>query len=104
VTYNYGDTTAYSGDACRRFRRFWDAGRPTLLQHIDAIDAAIGQIHQEVDARVEPFRTAIEILSSIPGINDLSPEVTVYRGSCARTYSRTDQVISARRWTRHAPL
>ncbi len=48
-----------------------------LLQHIDAIDAAIGQIDQEVDAHVEPFRTAIEILSSIPGISDLSAGVIV---------------------------
>ena len=46
----------------------------TLFQDIDAIDAAIGQIDQEVDAHVEPFRTAIEILSSIPGISDLSAE------------------------------
>ena len=50
------------------------AGQPTLLQHIDAKDAAIGQIDQEVDAHVEPFRTAIETLSSIPGINDLNTE------------------------------
>jgi hypothetical protein len=42
-------------------------GQATLLQHIDAIDAAISQIDQEVGAHVEPFRTAIEILSSIPG-------------------------------------
>ena len=48
-----------------------------LLQHIDAIDDAIGQIDQEVDAHVEPFRTAIQILSSIPGISDLSAEVIV---------------------------
>ena len=48
-----------------------------LLQHIDAIEAAIGQIDQEVDAHVEPFRTAIEILSSIPGISDLSAGVIV---------------------------
>jgi transposase len=46
-----------------------------LLQHIDAIDAAIGQIDQEVDANVEPFRTAIKILSTIPGISQLSAEV-----------------------------
>jgi transposase len=31
-----------------------------LLQHIDAIDAAITQIDQEVDAQVEPFRTAVQ--------------------------------------------
>jgi hypothetical protein len=40
----------------------------------DAIDATIGQIDQEADAHVEPFRTAIEILSSISGISDLSTE------------------------------
>jgi hypothetical protein len=31
-----------------------------LLRHIDAIDAAITQIDQEVDAQVEPFRTAVQ--------------------------------------------
>jgi transposase len=46
-----------------------------LLQHIDAIDAAITEIDQEVDANIEPFRTAIKILSTIPGISQLSAEV-----------------------------
>jgi transposase len=35
-----------------------------LLQHIDAIDAAITQ--------VEPFRTAVQLLTTIPGISELS--------------------------------
>jgi transposase len=48
-----------------------------LLQHIDAIDAAITQIDQEVDGKVEPFRTAIEILSTIPGVHELSAAVIV---------------------------
>jgi transposase len=43
-----------------------------LLQHIDAIDAAITQIDQEVDAQVEPFRTAVQLLTTIPGISELS--------------------------------
>jgi transposase len=47
------------------------------LQHIDTLDAAITQIDQEVDANVEPFRTAIKILSTIPGISDLSAAVIV---------------------------
>jgi len=42
------------------------------LQQIDAIDAAIGDVDQEVDQQVEPFRTAIQLLSTIPGINELS--------------------------------
>jgi transposase len=46
-----------------------------LLQHIDAIDAAVAAIDQEVDANVEPFRQAITILSTIPGVSQLSAEV-----------------------------
>ena len=42
------------------------------LQQIDAIDGAIGEIDQEVDAQVEPFRTAIQLLTTIPGVSDLS--------------------------------
>jgi transposase len=48
-----------------------------LLQHIDAIDAAITQIDQEVDGKLEPFRTAIQIVSTIPGVGELSAEVIV---------------------------
>jgi transposase len=42
------------------------------LQQIDAIDAAIDQIDPEVDALVEPFRTAVQLLTTIPGIDALS--------------------------------
>jgi transposase len=45
------------------------------LQQIDAINAAIGEIDQEVDAQVEPFRTAIQLLTTIPGISELSAGV-----------------------------
>ena len=46
-----------------------------LLQHIDAIDADITEIDQEVDENIEPFRTAIKIRSTIPGVRKLSEEV-----------------------------
>ena len=46
-----------------------------LLQHIDAIDAAIAAIDHEVEANVEPFRIAIKILSTIPGVGKLGAEV-----------------------------
>ena len=42
------------------------------LQQIDAIDAAIGEINPEVDALVEPFRTTVQLLTTIPGIDELS--------------------------------
>jgi transposase len=45
------------------------------LQQIDAIDAAIEQIDQEVDADVEPFRAAIALLTSIPGVSVLGAEI-----------------------------
>ena len=47
------------------------------LDQIDAFDAAIARIDEEVSANVEPFRTAIEMLSTIPGISTLSAEVIV---------------------------
>jgi transposase len=42
------------------------------LQQIDAIDAAIGDIDREVDAHVEPFRTTVQLLTTIPGVDQLS--------------------------------
>jgi transposase len=45
------------------------------LQQIDALDAAIEQIDQEVDADVEPFRAAIALLTTIPGVSELSARI-----------------------------
>ncbi len=47
------------------------------LDQIDAFDAALARIDEEVSANVEPFRAAIEMLSTIPGIGTLSAEVIV---------------------------
>jgi transposase len=51
-----------------------------LKLHLDQIDCfveAIARLDEEVNANVEPFRAAIELLSSIPGISHLSAEVLV---------------------------
>jgi transposase len=42
------------------------------LKQIDALDAAIANIDQEVEAGIAPFRTAVEQVVSIPGVKDLS--------------------------------
>jgi len=42
------------------------------LQQIDAIDKVIGEIDQEVDAQIEPFRTTVHLLTTIPGVDELS--------------------------------
>ena len=47
------------------------------LQQIDAFDAAIARIDQEVEANLGPFRTAIELLNSIPGVSALGAQVIV---------------------------
>ena len=45
------------------------------LQQIDALDVAIGTLDREVDARIEPFRTAVELMLDIPGIGNLSARI-----------------------------
>jgi transposase len=47
------------------------------LDQIDAIDAAIARIDEEVSANAEPFRAAIEQLTAIPGISPLAAQVLV---------------------------
>jgi transposase len=45
------------------------------LQQIDAIDAALDQIDREVEGRIAPFRIAVELLITIPGISELSARI-----------------------------
>ena len=45
------------------------------VQHIDALDAALNAIDREVDIHIEPFREAVLLLTTIPGVNDLSAQV-----------------------------
>jgi transposase len=42
------------------------------LDQIDALDVAIGKIDQEVEASIAPFRTAVEQVSSVPGVKNLA--------------------------------
>jgi transposase len=47
------------------------------LDQIDALDAAIAKIDREVEASLAPFRTAVEQVSSVPGVKDLSAQVII---------------------------
>ncbi len=47
------------------------------LDQFDALDKVIARIDKEVDANVEPFRVAIKMLTTIPGVSGLSAEVIV---------------------------
>ena len=41
------------------------------LRQIEALEAAVAEIDQEVEADLEPFRAAVRLLSSIPGVSAL---------------------------------
>ena len=47
------------------------------LRQIEALEAAVGDIDREVEAGLGPFRAAVRLLSSIPGVSTLSAEVVV---------------------------
>jgi transposase len=47
------------------------------LRQVDALEAAVAEIDREVEADLEPFRAAVRLLSSIPGVSALSAEVIV---------------------------
>jgi transposase len=47
------------------------------LDHIDTLAKAIASIDAEVGSNLEPFRSAVELLKTIPGVSDLSAQVIV---------------------------
>jgi transposase len=51
--------------------------RPRHLRQIDAPDAAAAEFDEEVDQDLDPFRDAVRLLRSIPGVSDLTAQVIV---------------------------
>jgi len=47
------------------------------LGQVDHLDAAIATIDGEVEASLAPFRTAVELVSTIPGVSALSAEMII---------------------------
>jgi len=47
------------------------------LRQIDALDEAIADIDREVNRELDPFRDAVRLLRSIPGVSDLTAQVIV---------------------------
>ena len=47
------------------------------LDQVDALDAAIARVDREVEGHLAPFRTAVELLASIPGVGPLAARVIV---------------------------
>jgi transposase len=47
------------------------------LGQVDGLDVAIATVDGEVDVNLAPFRTAVELLSTIPGVSTVSAEVII---------------------------
>ena len=47
------------------------------LEQIAAVDRAVAEIDQEVEANLDPFRSLIPLLTSIPGIGELAARVVL---------------------------
>jgi transposase len=47
------------------------------LDRVGALDAAVGRVDREVEAHLAPFRAAVELLTSIPGVGALAARVIV---------------------------
>jgi transposase len=47
------------------------------LGQVDSLDDAISVIDREVEANLTPFRTAVDLISTIPGVSKLGAEVIV---------------------------
>jgi transposase len=47
------------------------------LNQIDALDASVATIDQQVQAGIAPFRLAVQHVTSIPGVSDLGAQVIV---------------------------
>lgn len=65
------------------------------LRQIDALEAAVAEIDREVEADLEPFRAAVRLLSSIPGVSALSAEVIVAEiGTDMRRFPSAGHLLS----------
>jgi len=71
------------------------------LQHIDALDAAITAIDREVGTHVEPFHTQVLLLTTIPGVSDLS--AYVIRAEIGGDMSRFPTVGNLISWAGFCP-
>ena len=47
------------------------------LRQVDALDVAVAEVDAEVDRELDPFRQAVRLLRTIPGVSDLTAQVIV---------------------------
>jgi len=71
------------------------------LRQIDAIDAAVASLDEEVEANLTPFRQGVQLLKTIPGVNDVAaPSILAEIGCDMGRFPTDDHLIS---WTGICP-
>jgi transposase len=60
------------------------------LRQIDAIDAAIASLDEEVEANLAPFREGVELLKTMPGVNAVSAQGILAEIGCEMEQFPTD--------------
>jgi len=66
-----------------------------ILEHIDALDAIIGELSEEIQRRTAPAKEASERLRAIPGGKDRTTEAILAEVGPSRASSRR-RIISPR--------
>jgi transposase len=66
------------------------------LDQVDALNASIAQIDAEVGRVLEPFRYAVELVTSIPGVKELSAQVII--SEIGHDMSRFPSAAHLRSW------
>ncbi len=84
-----------------RFAAHHGAVARVILDHIDFLDAAIARLDQEVAARLGPFRDAVELLQTIPGVGATVAEIIVAETGADMTRFPTAGHLAA--WAGVAP-
>ena len=65
------------------------------LNQIDGLDASIATIDRQVEAGIAPFRAAVELVTSVPGVSDLGAQVIVSEiGTDMSRFPSDGQLIS----------
>jgi transposase len=72
-----------------------------ILAHIDFLDANIAALDEEVAARLGPFRPAVELLKTVPGVGQAAAEVFVAETGGDMSRFPTAQHLAA--WAGLAP-
>lgn len=72
-----------------------------ILAHIDFLDATINTLSEKIVERVSPFQVAVDLLTTIPGVSDLTAQIVIAEIGCDMSRFPTPGHLAA--WAGVAP-